>query len=189
MSEFRTTTKTRSNIHQLAINALFLSLLIVGAYLRIPLGFMTITLQLVFSNLAGLLLGPKQALIVCSTYLLMGLIGLPVFTNGGGPDYVLNPTFGYIIGFALGAWLAGLILRGRQAETIKSAILFTVLNMLICYAVGATHFYLILNLVLNRATDIQQTLALAVYATLPKDLILGGLTAVVAVRVNKIMKR
>ncbi len=45
-------------------------------------------------------------------YIALGLLGLPVFTNGGGPGYVFQPTFGYLIGFALGSRITGMLSQG-----------------------------------------------------------------------------
>lgn len=168
--------------------ALFLSLVILGAYIKIPLPFMVITLQLVFTNLTALILGYRKAFIICLVYMLMGLIGLPVFATGGGPAYILDPTFGYILGFPIGILIAGLLVKNNSL-TIVSALLFTLINMLITYVIGASHFHIILNVYLGQETFIKDTLVWAVFTTLPKDLILGVITSVVAVRIKRHLPR
>lgn len=169
---------------ELSLMALFLSLVILGAYIKIPLPFMVITLQLVFTNLTALILGSRKAVIICLVYMLMGLIGLPVFATGGGPAYILDPTFGYIAGFPLGILIAGIIVVD-PSRNILSALIFTTINMLITYLIGASHFHLILNVYLGQTTLIKDTLVWAVFTTLPKDLILGAITSVVAVRIKR----
>lgn len=171
---------------ELSLMSFFLSLLILGAYLRIPLGFMTITLQLVLANLCGLLMGAKRSFLICLVYMLMGLIGLPVFASGAGPSYVLQPTFGYIVGFTLAVGLGGLLFRDKQADATCTALLYTLFTTVFTYLIGATHFYLILNFYLGKQTSLGQTLAWAVFATIPKDLILGAAAAITAVRVKRI---
>lgn len=95
--------KTRSMI----LCALFAALIAAGAFLRIPIPVVPFTLQYLFTMLAGLLLGPRLGATAVGVYIVLGLAGLPVFTQGGGPGYIFQPTFGYIIGFALGAYLTG----------------------------------------------------------------------------------
>ncbi|MDE7075976.1 MAG: biotin transporter BioY, partial [Clostridia bacterium] len=87
--------------------AVFVALMIAGAYIKIPFPFMPLTFQTVFAVLAGLLLGWKKGIIAMTVYAFVGLVGLPVFTSGGGFSYVLMPSFGYIIGFIASAGVAG----------------------------------------------------------------------------------
>ena len=56
---------------------------------------------------AGLLLGPRLGTIAVGTYVLLGLVGLPIFTQGGGFWYVFQPSFGYLIGFCVGTFVTG----------------------------------------------------------------------------------
>jgi biotin transport system substrate-specific component len=57
--------------------------------------------------LVGCLGGKNAAAIAQIAYVLLGLTWFDVFTQGGGVDYVLRPSFGYLIGFIPGAWLCG----------------------------------------------------------------------------------
>ncbi len=181
--------KRYTRTDELTLMALFLALLIIGAYLRIPLGFMTVTLQLVFANLAGLILGAKRSFFLCLTYLFMGLLGLPVFAGGAGPAYVMRPTFGYIIGFTVAVLIAGLLFKNKQADSPQKALIYTLLTISICYLFGAFHYHLILNFYLAKESSLGQTLTWAVLATLPKDLILGGISSVAAVQIKKYGKK
>lgn len=65
---------------------------------------MHFTLQWFFALLAGLLLTPKLAFTSVFTYLLIGLLGVPVFAAGGGPAYLIRPTFGFLLGFAAASY-------------------------------------------------------------------------------------
>ena len=64
--------------------------------------------------MAGLLLGSKKGAISVAVYVLMGLIGIPVFTQGGGFSYVLKPSFGFLVAFIIGAFVTGLIVEKKQ---------------------------------------------------------------------------
>ena len=84
----------------MAVCGLFASLIAVGAFIKIviPVGMdtMNFTLQWLFVLLAGLLLGSKRAFYSVTTYLVIGLVGFPVFARGGGPAYLIRPTFGFL---------------------------------------------------------------------------------------------
>ena len=95
----------RWDTRDMVLFALFTALIAIGAFIRIPVPFCPFTLQLLFTTLAGLLLGSRRGAASVAVYVLLGLVGLPVFTSGGGPSYIFQPTFGYLIGFIGGAWL------------------------------------------------------------------------------------
>ena len=69
--------------------------------------------QLAAVLLTALLGGARVGLMTAVAYLAFGLTQFPVFHAGGGLDYVLEPGFGYLLGFVPGAWLVGRI--GQQA--------------------------------------------------------------------------
>lgn len=96
-----------TNTQFLTRTALMTVLIIVGRYLTIPLQPVPLTFQAFFVLLAGAIFGRKIGASASALYLALGLIGLPVFTGGGGLGYLAEPTFGYIIGFILGAYLVG----------------------------------------------------------------------------------
>ena len=101
----------RPGVYELICCAMFTALMVVGAYIKvmIPLGAfeVTVSLQLFFALLAGLILGGRSGAVSVISYILLGLIGLPVFAHGGGLYYMAKPTFGFIIGFAAAAYTAG----------------------------------------------------------------------------------
>ncbi len=81
--------KKQSRVQDLVICALFSALIAIGAFLQITIPVqpmpMHFTLQYYFSILAGFLLGGKRGLLSVLIYLLIGLVGIPVFASGGGP--------------------------------------------------------------------------------------------------------
>lgn len=86
---------------QLAVMSLFAALTAVGAFIRIPLSFYPVpfTLQTAFVFLAGLCMEPREAFFSQLAYVALGLVGLPVFSAGGGIQYIFNPTFGFLLAF------------------------------------------------------------------------------------------
>lgn len=99
------------DIRKLTLSGMMLALIVVGAYIKIPIPYVPFTLQFLFVTLVGQLLGAKTGSIVVATYILMGLVGMPVFTSGGGLAYVFQPTFGYLLGFVLAAAMSGFIVE------------------------------------------------------------------------------
>jgi biotin transport system substrate-specific component len=57
--------------------------------------------------LTGCLGGKNAALLSQIAYLILGLLGLPIFDRGGGWQYIFEPNFGYLLGFLFGAWICG----------------------------------------------------------------------------------
>lgn len=87
----------------------------IGIFFPVPV--VPFTLQFLFTTLAGLLLGSKKGAISVVAYMILGLAGLPIFSEGGGFWYVIKPSFGYIIGFCIGTYVTGLIAdRERNSE-------------------------------------------------------------------------
>lgn len=88
--------------------ALFTALIIVGSFIVIPVGIVPITLQTLFVLLAGVLSGKKIALSATSLYIVLGVVGLPVFSGAtGGLAHFFGPTGGFIIGLLIMAVISG----------------------------------------------------------------------------------
>ena len=128
---------------KLVYTALFAALTAAGAFLRIPLGVSSITLQFLFTAMAGVLLGAGCGALSQAVYVALGLIGLPIFTTGGGFAYVLQPTFGFLLGLIPTAAVIGALTR-RNASPVRVA-LACVAGLAVLYAVGVPYMALILN--------------------------------------------
>ena len=118
----------------LVMCSLFVALIVVGAFIKIPVPVVPFTLQLLFTMMAGLLLGGKLGAVSVGVYILMGLLGLPIFAEGGGFAYVLKPSFGYIIGFAVASYVTGMIANRVPIRAINACLRQTllVLESFIC---------------------------------------------------------
>lgn len=87
---------------------LFAALTAVSAMVTIPMPMVPFTLQVMVTLLAGAVLGARAGALSQAVYLLMGVIGLPVFAGRiGGIQGLAGPTGGYLIGFVLAAWVVG----------------------------------------------------------------------------------
>ena len=174
-----------SNTKYLALSGLFVALIIVGSFLQIPLPLVPFTLQVLFVNLAILMLGLKWGTISISTYTLMGLIGIPVFTSGGGLSSIVSPTFGFIIGFIVSGILAGLYLKKFGNTSIKSLTIATIITITVIYAFGVSYFYLISTLYLGIVTTFQTVFVNLFLLLLPGSIIQGIISVIIAKRLNK----
>lgn len=112
------------SIRDIAYSSLFAALTAVLGYVSIPLPFspVPITGQTLAVMLAGCVLTPVQAGFSMLTFLLMGAVGLPVFSKGtSGIGVIVGPTGGYLIGFLVGAIVISLIVR--RSKDIKVVLL------------------------------------------------------------------
>ena len=111
--------RARSTVLPLVLTALFAALTAIGAFLRIPAGEISFTLQVFFTSMAGILLGPWWGAASQVVYVLLGLIGLPIFTEGGGLMYLAKPSCGFLLGLPLMAMVIGLLTRDLKASTLR----------------------------------------------------------------------
>ena len=100
-------------LRSLILAALLGALTAIGAWLQIPVGITSITLQFLFTAFAGVLLGWKWGAVSQLLYVAIGLLGLPVFTQGGGIGYVLQPSFGFLLGLIPAAAVIGALTARR----------------------------------------------------------------------------
>lgn len=129
------------NLRELVLSSLFVALIAIGAIIRIPLGSTVYTLQFLATLLAGALLGGRLGALAVLTYTVMGLVGLPVFASGGGPSYILQPTFGYLVAFMLQAYVGGTYIRRSGPITFKKQLTAHLIGLVIVYTVGIAYFY------------------------------------------------
>ena len=103
--------KNRSSIYQLTTCALMVALMCVLGPMSIPIGPVPVSFTNLVIYLAVYLLGMKGATISCLVYLLLGAVGLPVFSGyQGGLAKLTGPTGGYLVGFILMALICGFVM-------------------------------------------------------------------------------
>ncbi|HJJ29920.1 MAG TPA: biotin transporter BioY [Methanocorpusculum sp.] len=117
-------------------SAVFVALITVGGWISIPF-VVPFTLQTLFVLLAASVM-KKYAVIPAALYVLFGTLGLPLFHNGtAGIGILLGPTGGFLIGFILMAFIAGLFF---SKKTVSMDIVGLVLATLVCYFCGVGWF-------------------------------------------------
>lgn len=172
--------------------AMFTSLMAIGAFIRIDTPLVPITLQFAFAAYAGVILGAKKGMLSLALYLMIGLMGFPVFTRGGGPFYVLEPTFGYLIGMTMAAFVIGKLTESIDfSNTIRSLSRLTVAlaaGLVIVYVTGMFYLQFIMNTVLKTPMDIPAAFAAGVLPFIAADVITGAVVVVSAVKIMPVLK-
>lgn len=168
--------------------ALFVVVMIVAAFIRIPIPYIPLTFQTVAAVLAGLLLGPKWGGAAVAVYVFMGLLGLPVFAGGsGGFSYVLQLSFGYLVGFIAAAVVSG-IFAGRKVASFRRNVAAAMVAVGVNYFIGTAYFMLMWVYYYHNA-GAWNALLLYNLIYLPKDAVLCFLAAVLAVRVYPMINK
>ena len=166
---------------------LFTALIAVGAFIKIPIPVVPFTLQYLFTMLAGLLLGSRLGTLSVLSYMLLGLAGLPIFSEGGGLWYVFKPSFGYIIGFAVGTFVTGWIAEHMEKKTVARYLLANLAGLFFVYAIGMIYYYIICNFVIDTPIAVGPLFLYCFVLAVPGDIVLSFLGAVVAKRVRPVL--
>lgn len=125
-------------VKDMVLISMFSALSAVGAFIKIPMPFCPITMQIFFTTLAGVLLGGRNGAISVGIYVLLGLLGVPVFTGGGGISYILHPTFGFLIGFIVGAYITGKICHSGEL-TMKRLVAGSLAGCIPIFLIGTLY--------------------------------------------------
>ncbi len=125
--------------------SLFAALTAVGAFIKIPIGVVPFSMQFLFCAYAGILLGAKKGVYSQLLYVGIGLLGIPIFTKGGGLSYIFQPTFGYLLGFIISAFIIGKITEKFEKITFIKIFIPVVFGLAVVYILGVTYMYVIVN--------------------------------------------
>lgn len=158
--------------------------LIIASKITIPISFIPITLQTLAVILLALLLNKQQMIMVFTTYLLAGLCGLPIFANGGGISYILQPSFGFLLSFPIAAYLLQYVKTKFKLVTLPSIFLVSLLSLLLIYAIGCIYMYGVFHLVMQLDKGITEILAIGVFPFVLNDVISAFIACVIAKRLK-----
>jgi len=168
----------RMTTKQLIMCGLFTALIAVGAFIKVPIPVLPFTLQFLFTMMAGLLLGGKIGSYSVLMYILLGLVGLPIFTEGGGIGYIFKPSFGYIIGFYIASYVTGMIANGKSTPTYKRILGANFIGLTIVYILGLLYYFIICNFVINTPIGIWPLFIYGFVLAVPGDILLCILSAI-----------
>lgn len=169
-------------VRELTLTALFAVLTAAAAFVKIPTPISSFTLQFLATALAGILLGGKLGAMSQVVYVVLGLAGLPIFTAGGGLQYVLQPTFGFLLGLIPAAYIIGRL--AEKSKKKKRIVLACLAGLGILYLVGLPYMALVLNLYLGKAMGLGQILWGGMVLFLPGDAVKIGLAVLLGERLS-----
>ncbi|MGN0350328.1 MAG: biotin transporter BioY [Roseburia sp.] len=176
------------NVKNMIYCALFTTLIAVGAFIKIPIPVVPFTLQFLFTMMAGLLLGGKLGAVSVALYLALGLLGLPIFAEGGGIWYVLKPSFGYLIGFCVATYVTGKLTEKMEKLTMLKLLVNNFLGLVIVYAMGMVYYYVICNYVIDTPIALWPLILYCFILAVPGDICLCILAAFLAKRLVPILR-
>ncbi|AGF58805.1 MULTISPECIES: biotin transporter BioY [Clostridium] len=180
--------KKKMTTKQLILCGLFTALIAVGAFIKIPIPVLPFTLQFLFTMMAGLLLGGEMGAYSVLIYILLGFIGLPIFTEGGGLGYIFKPTFGYIIGFWIASYVTGKIANEKSNPTYKRILTANFIGLAIVYSLGMIYYYIICNFVINTPIGVWPLFLYCFILAVPGDILLCILSALLYKRLIPTIK-
>ncbi|MGI6423874.1 MAG: biotin transporter BioY [Tepidanaerobacteraceae bacterium] len=179
----------RLKTREMILIALFAALTSIGAFIKIPTPIVPLTLQYLFCAYSGILLGSKLGLYSQLLYLVIGLMGFPVFTQGGGLTYIFQPTFGYIVGFSLCAYVIGKLTEELKKVSVASLLVPILAGMTVVYICGLVHLYLIMNFYLGKSMSIKAVIISGLFPFVFTDLVYSLLIAITASAVIPSLRR
>lgn len=168
-----------SNLTELIITALFTAILAVSAQIIIP-NAVPFTLQSLGVFLASAILGWKKGVLSVVVYIMVGAIGLPVFSGfQGGLGVLLGVTGGYIWGFIPTAFIVGIMCEklGRKKLVL---ILSMVIGLIMCYILG-TVWYSVYT-----STGFMSALAICVVPFIIADIIKIAVAVMIVSKLEKV---
>lgn len=163
--------------------ALFAALTAVCSQIQIPLPMIPINLALFSVYLCGALMSKSRAALAMAVYMLMGIIGLPVFTGlRGGAGVLFGRTGGYILGYVLSAFLTSLILE-KWGRAYWKMCLAMAAGTAGCYAFGTAWFMVLTG------NGLWASLTVCVFPFLIGDAVKILLAALLAGRLEKPLRQ
>ena len=181
------------NVKFLILAGLFTALTAVGAFIKIPFYPVPFTLQTFFTALAAIVLPPRWASLSQLAYLMVGLLGVPVFANGGGLGYVLQPTFGYLLLLPVAAFIISKLVLYYDANSTSQILIILLAGMFITLIGGALWLYIHFEYIVRKDVDLIKVLYAGVLLFVPslflKAIIVTLLWKKLNERVSGILKK
>lgn len=171
---------------RITLCAFFIILYVLGAKITIPSGVIPLTMQTMVVILAGCMLSPRDIFLSYSVYLLMGLLGLPVFAAGGGIGYLAQPSFGFLLSFPIAASLLSFIKAKFKLHSFFTIFPFCLLALLVIYAIGCSYMYMIFNYYLGSAKDFATIISLGATPFVISDALSGAIACFAATQLVKV---
>jgi biotin transport system substrate-specific component len=167
--------------------AIFAAILCIFSVMTIPIGIVPISMGIFGVMLTSIILGTKKGTISVIVYILLGAVGLPVFSGfKGGFQVLLGPTGGYVWSYILVALLIGLLTsklpQNKWLAMLKTFIV-CLIGIFLCYAAGTAQFMLV------QKTDLIKSLTACVFPFIPFDIIKALIATYLGCTISKALKK
>lgn len=184
--------KTQS-IERIVLCGMFTALIATGAFIKISIPVQPIpmhfTLQFFFVLLSAFVMGGKLGSASVLSYLAIGLAGVPIFAAGGGPAYLVRPTFGFLLGFAAAAFTTGTLAERLRRRTFMNLLFTAVPGMMVMYLSGMVYFYFISNYVVSMPVTWGIVIVNCFLLTVGGDFLLCVMASAFAVKLLPILQK
>ncbi|MGM9550975.1 MAG: biotin transporter BioY [Clostridia bacterium] len=169
------------NTKDMIIRALFATILCITAPFSIAIGPVPVTFAVFFLAFTAFVTGSKNAVWSTVIYILIGMIGLPVFSGfKGGLSVIMSPTGGFIISYVFVAWILG---QSVKCKNKMAVVALSVLAMFVCYLFGTVWFIFITK------SNILAALTMCVVPFIPIDAVKLVLAYIVAQPTRKALMK
>ena len=144
----------KSQIYQFACCALMAALMCIFGPMSVPIGPVPVSLTNLVIYFTVYLIGMKGATVSYLIYMLLGIVGLPVFSGyQGGLAKVAGPTGGYLVGFILMALICGFVME-KSNVNIPITVVGMIVGTLVAYAFGTVWFVQLMDVTYSYALTV-----------------------------------
>lgn len=129
-------------VKKLTQSALMCSFIAIMSQIMIPTPWgIPFTMQVFAVALSGFMFNPVQSVLSVGVYILLGVIGVPVFSGfRGGVSELLSPTGGYLSGFLFLTFFCGLAIK---TKSVFCKSICYIIGFCLCHTVGCVHFAIV----------------------------------------------
>lgn len=132
--------------------------LTVAAKIQVPVWPVAITLQSMVVAIIGGVMGWRLGLATVALYIAEGLTGLPVFSRGGGIEYIFSPSFGFIVGWIPMVMIAGFVAEKARGRIVPMALGFLAADA-VSFVFGFVWLMVVANMILGAGGELPKWLA------------------------------
>lgn len=170
----------KTRIRNIILAGIFAALTAVLAQIALPIPPVPVTLTLLAVFLSSAVLGSKYGAMSQIVYILMGAVGVPVFSGfNGGLQIFVSPKGGYILSYPVMAYIIGIIIEKRQNPGILLLFGAMLIGIAVCYSMGASWMAFVLGL------NFKKAVAAGVTPFIVFDLVKAGAAAFLGYEIKK----
>lgn len=176
-------------VQEMTRTALFTALICIASFILKVGGEVVVPFSILpfMILLTGGILGSRLGALSVTLYVLIGLMGVPVFAQSpfGGLTYILHPTFGFVLGFILAAYLVGLVVEKIPSIGLWKFLAAMLVGIVAYYFIGIPYLYGIIKFYLGKPLTMWKAVEVGLLPFIGLDVVKGLLAGVIAHHVVK----